>query len=117
MITLTEAARIHVKKMMETNEEQDAMLRVGVTGGGCSGLSYAMHFVQKKEETDETFQMDDLTVLISKQDLPILKGTVIDYKENLLGGGFIIENPNAIASCGCGTSFRTKKETGTPTDC
>jgi len=56
-------------------------------------------------------------LFIPKEDIPIVKGTVIDYKENMLSGGFTITNPNAIITCGCGSSFRTKEKKGNPTDC
>ena len=58
-----------------------------------------------------------IEMIVAKDDVDILKGTQIDYKESLMGGGFTIENPNAILSCGCGTSFRTAKNVGTPADC
>lgn len=118
MITITEAAVIRIKEMMEENGESDTtFFRFGVTGGGCSGLSYSMSFDENVTDSDSLFQIDGINVVLNQADVSIVKETKIDYKQNMLGGGFTIDNPNAIASCGCGSSFRTKKESGTPTDC
>jgi iron-sulfur cluster assembly protein len=116
MITISEAASLQIKDMMK--EEDDAkFLRVGVKGGGCSGLSYGMGFATEKEEADLELEQHGIQVVINKTDAPILEGVQIDYKQNMMGGGFTIENPNAIATCGCGSSFRTATNTGTPEDC
>jgi len=117
VVHLTEAAALHIKEMMEENEEKDAFLRVSVQGGGCSGLSYGMGFAHEKEENDIESIQYEIPILVSKEDAPILNGTKIDYKQSLMGGGFTIDNPNAIASCGCGSSFRTATEAGTPEEC
>lgn len=117
MITLTDAAVSQIKDMMEAEGEQGLMLRVGVKGGGCSGLSYGMGFDTEQKEEDEKLDINGLSVLIDKESAPIIKGVVIDYKQNMMGGGFTIDNPNAIASCGCGSSFRTAANAGTPEEC
>ncbi len=117
VITITEAAAFQIKEMMKHNEEEGSFLRVAVKGGGCSGLSYGMGFEQEAGENDQQLEQFDIKVLVAKEDAPILKGTVIDYKQSMMGGGFTIDNPNAIASCGCGSSFRTATETGTPENC
>lgn len=117
VIEITEAAVFHINEMMEHNEEQGSFLRVVVKGGGCSGLSYGMHFDKEKTEDDLVDVQHGLTVLVTREDAPILKGTKIDYKQSLMGGGFTIDNPNAIASCGCGSSFKTAKREGTPEVC
>ncbi|APH03825.1 HesB/IscA family protein [Bacillus weihaiensis] len=117
IVTITEAAAFQIKDMMKENEEEHAYLRVGVKGGGCSGLSYGMGFEHDMSDEDEILNQHDLTILIKKEDAPILKGTKIDYKQSMMGGGFTIENPNAIANCGCGSSFRTAQNTGTPEEC
>lgn len=100
-------------------EENDASLklRVGVIGGGCSGLSYNMGFDKEVQEDDTELDISGLQVVIDKDSAPLLRDVVIDYKENMLGGGFTIDNPNAIATCGCGSSFRTKENTGSPSEC
>ncbi|WP_026694625.1 HesB/IscA family protein [Peribacillus kribbensis] len=117
LITLTEAAALHIKDMMKHNEEEDAYLRVSVNGGGCSGLSYGMGFAHEIGEEDTRLDQHGLVILVDNESSPILRGTVIDYKESLMGGGFTIDNPNAIAACGCGSSFRTAKVAGTPEEC
>ena len=117
IVTITEAAALQIKDMMEQNEEQGAFLRVAVKGGGCSGLSYGMGFAYEIEEGDTTFEQQGIKVLVDKDSIDILKGTIINYKQSMMGGGFTIDNPNAIASCGCGSSFRTKTVAGTPENC
>lgn len=117
VVILTEAAASHVKEMMKANEEENALLRVSVNGGGCSGLSYGMGFAHEVEENDMQFEQYGIQLLVNKEDAAILRGTKIDYKESLMGGGFTIDNPNAIASCGCGSSFRTATAAGTPEEC
>ncbi len=117
MITLTDAAVSQVKDMMKAEGEENLMLRIGVKGGGCSGLSYGMGFDTNHNEEDTKLDINGLAVLIDKESTPIVKGIVIDYKQNMMGGGFTIDNPNAIASCGCGSSFRTAVNAGTPEEC
>ncbi|MFO1445320.1 iron-sulfur cluster assembly accessory protein [Bacillus sp. Bva_UNVM-123] len=117
VVILTEAAALQVKEMMKANEEENALLRVSVKGGGCSGLSYGMGFAYEKEENDNEIEQHGIRILVSKEDAPILQGTKIDYKQSMMGGGFTIDNPNAIASCGCGSSFRTATAAGTPEEC
>ncbi len=117
IIHLTESAAYQVKDMMEQNDEQGAFLRVSVKGGGCSGLSYGMSLDHEAAKDDLQFEQHGIKVLIGKIDAPILQGTKIDYKQSLLGGGFTIDNPNAIATCGCGSSFRTATNVGAPGDC
>lgn len=117
VVEVTEAAVFHVKEMMEHNEEEGSFLRVAVNGGGCSGLTYGLGFATEKADDDQLFVQHGLEILVSNEDAAILEGTIVDYKESLMGGGFTINNPNAIASCGCGTSFRTDKKVGTPAEC
>jgi iron-sulfur cluster assembly protein len=116
-VKITEAAALQIKDMMKQNEEEGSFLRVAVKGGGCSGLSYGMGFVQDAEEGDLQFEQHGLQVVVDKEDAAILNGTVIDYKQSMMGGGFTIDNPNAIATCGCGSSFRTATQAGTPEEC
>jgi len=117
VVILTEAAAFQVKDMMKQTEEENPYLRVTVKGGGCSGLSYGMGFDTEKKEDDISLEQYGITILVDSESAPILNGTKIDYKESLMGGGFTIDNPNAIASCGCGSSFRTATKTGTPEQC
>jgi iron-sulfur cluster assembly protein len=117
IVVLTEAAALQIKDMMKEHDEADALLRVAVKGGGCSGLSYGMGFESEVAEGDSLFEQHGIKVIVAKNDAAILNGTKIDYKQSMMGGGFTIDNPNAIASCGCGSSFRTAKNVGTPENC
>jgi iron-sulfur cluster assembly protein len=117
VIILTEAAAFQVKEMMVHNEEENASLRVAVKGGGCSGLSYGMAFDQSVNEDDYTDNQHGIQIIVSHEDAGILQGTKIDFKQSLMGGGFTIDNPNALASCGCGTSFKAAGRESTPQNC
>ncbi|MGM7722528.1 HesB/IscA family protein [Metabacillus sp. Hm71] len=117
VVKITEAAAFQIKDMMKEHEEENAYLRVAVKGGGCSGLSYGMGFEHEMTDEDQVLEQHGLTILVKKEDAQILNGTTIDYKQSMMGGGFTIDNPNAIASCGCGSSFRTAQVAGTPEEC
>jgi len=117
IVTITDDARRQIKEMME-EESENARLRFGVKGGGCSGLSYSLGFdYDINKELDEIDEINEIPVVMFRQDIPILENTVIDFKQNMMGGGFSIDNPNAMISCGCGSSFRAKEREGTPGDC
>jgi iron-sulfur cluster assembly protein len=108
MITVSEKALQHVMNlMMESGITPDSHhLRVGVKGGGCSGLSYVMDFDDKIEPTDETIKIDEkLKVVIDRKSLLYLYGTELNYSDGLNGKGFEWINPNASRTCGCGESF------------
>ena len=98
IITITDAAALQIKDMMKNNGEENAYLRVAVHGGGCSGLSYGMGFTHEIEKNDVQLSQHDITIVVDQESTGVLKGTVIDYKQSLMGGGFTIETPNAIAS-------------------
>ncbi len=116
-ITVTDQAAIQVKEMME-EEEEGVRLRFGIKGGGCSGLSYSIGFdYEVNEELDMVDDINGIPVVIYKQDIPIIEGTTIDFKQNMMGGGFSIDNPNAMVSCGCGSSFKAKEREGSPEKC
>ncbi len=80
-------------------------LRLGVLGGGCSGLSYQFKFDARERPTDKIFEFDGVKVLVDPKSMLYLNGMTLDYKESLMQSGFVFENPNAQKSCGCGTSF------------
>ena len=117
ILTITEAASFQIKDMMKEHEEENAYLRVNVNGGGCSGLSYGMGFAHEVNENDTLFEQHGIKILVHLESSPILKDVKIDYKQSMLGGGFTIDNPNAIAACGCGSSFRTASNAGAPEEC
>lgn len=116
-VQLTEAAAFQIKDMLKEHEEENAYIRVSVQGGGCSGLAYGLNVDYEVNDDDELTEQHGVRVIIAKEHAPLLNGTVIDYKESLLGGGFTIDNPNAVYTCGCGSSFRTAQTTGTPEKC
>ena len=115
MITLTDTAAIHLHKVMEDKGIEDYSLRVFVSGGGCSGLSYGMTFAEGPELGDQIFDAGSIKVVVDPGSIQYLDGAEIDYVDSLMGGGFRIENPNAVRSCACGSSFQTAAgEQGTP---
>lgn len=118
MITLTEQAADQVKAMLLENEEPEKLyLRLGVEHGGCSGFTYSIGFDAEIAEDEEKLEQHGVRIVIEKENVKLLKGTVIDYQTGVMGGGFSINNPNATLTCGCGTSFRTATETGKPEEC
>lgn len=76
-----------------------------------------MGFEHEKGEQDSAFEQHGITVLVDNESMDIMNGTIIDFKQSMMGGGFTIDNPNAIASCGCGSSFRTAQNAGKPEEC
>ncbi|WP_028401113.1 HesB/IscA family protein [Ectobacillus panaciterrae] len=117
MIIVTEQAAYQIQDMIKQADEGEQYVRLAVKGGGCSGLSYGLGFEQEAGANDDVLEFYGVKFVIDKQDAPILKGVKIDYKESMLGGGFTIDNPNAIATCGCGSSFKTATNAGTPEQC
>ena len=105
LITISERAARHVATIIAQDETSDSMLRVTVSGGGCSGFQYGFSFDSSINEDDKTFERDDVTVVIDDASLDLLAGSEIDYVEELIGSYFAITNPNASSSCGCGNSF------------
>ncbi|HLR03677.1 MAG TPA: iron-sulfur cluster assembly accessory protein [Virgibacillus sp.] len=117
VITLSDDASEQILEMKK-DESENARLRFGIKGGGCSGLSYSLGFDDDvNPELDMVDEINGVPVVIFKQDIPILEGTKIDFKQNMMGGGFTIDNPNAIVNCGCGSSFRAKEREGSPEKC
>ena len=115
MITLTATAADRLDKIMSEKGLTNHALRVFVSGGGCSGLSYGMTFAESPEADDQVFQANGLRIVVDPGSFYYLDGAEIDYIDSLMGGGFRIENPNAVQSCACGSSFRTAAgEKGTP---
>ncbi len=107
-ITLTPAAAQAVSDLLAKRELTGYALRVFVSGGGCSGLQYGMALENQIREQDLTFSMHGVTLVVDEVSINYLQGSTVDYVENLMGTGFKIDNPNAVAACGCGSSFRTK---------
>ena len=115
MITLTSSAAGQLDKIMADKGLDGHALRVFVSGGGCSGLSYGMTFAEGPELGDQIFEEGSVQVVVDPGSIQYLDGAEIDYIDSLMGGGFRIENPNAVKSCTCGSSFQTGAgEQGTP---
>lgn len=111
MITLTDKGAEKVREFLAAQNAaaSTAGLRVGVRGGGCSGFQYALAFDEQRD-TDEVFEDKGIRLLVDQPSLPYVKGSVIDFVDGLQGAGFKVENPNVIAACGCGSSFRVADE-------
>jgi iron-sulfur cluster assembly accessory protein len=112
-ITLTDKAITELKDLMASQEKADAALRVWVAGGGCSGLSYGMALDDgQPEEGDNVYAQDGVKVYVDPLSLQYMDGSTVDYVDDVLGGGFKIDNPNATQSCGCGSSFQAEGAEG-----
>ena len=105
MVTLTPKAATEVKKIIAQETEQGLGLRVGVQGGGCSGLSYLFRLEAKARPTDQVYEFEGVKIFVDPKSLLYLEGMTLDYRESLLHSGFAFDNPNAQKSCGCGSSF------------
>ena len=106
MIQITETAARKIKSLMAKQGITDGGLRVGVKGGGCSGLSYTFAWEREARLGDEVFEgPEGSKIYVDKKSLLYLNGTVLDYDTNLVSKGFMFNNPNAKSTCGCGTSF------------
>jgi iron-sulfur cluster assembly protein len=110
MIKISETASDKIKEMLQAEEAANLFLRIGVKSGGCSGFSYGMGFDDKEQDGDTTMEIHGLKVVVDGDSAKYLYGVEIDFEDTGIGGGFTINNPNAVASCGCGQSFRTKEE-------
>lgn len=107
-ITLTPSAVQAVKDLMEKRNLEGYALRVFVSGGGCSGFQYGMALENKIRDLDLAEEFDGVKVVVDEISIEYLRGATVDYVDDIMGSGFKIENPNAVSSCGCGSSFRTK---------
>lgn len=107
MITLSETAAREINTIVKQQEldGSNIRLRVGVKGGGCSGFSYVLDLTENAKETDEVFEQHGIKVVCDPKSLLYLNGTTIDFKDEIMGRGFVFSNPNATSSCGCGSSF------------
>ncbi len=104
-VVFTDNAASKVKSLIDEEGNPDLMLRVFVTGGGCSGFQYGFTFDESKNEDDTTLEKNGVTLLIDPMSLQYMMGAEIDYTEGLEGAQFVIRNPNAVSTCGCGSSF------------
>ncbi len=105
ILSATAAKEVH--KIIK-DQELDAdkiRLRVGVKGGGCSGFSYLLDLTEAQKETDEVFEMHGVKVIVDPKSLLYLSGVTVDFRDEIMGRGFVFNNPNATSTCGCGSSF------------
>ena len=111
MVTLTDIATEKVKTFLDSENAaaSGAGLRVGVRGGGCSGFQYSLALDEQRED-DQVFEHEGIKVLVDPASLRYVDGSTVDYTESLMGSGFEVQNPNVVASCGCGSSFRVKDD-------
>lgn len=105
-IIISDRAALEIKKVMqENNIPENAGLRMGVKGGGCSGFSYMLGFDEVSHETDKVIDSNGVRVFVDEKSFPYLAGITLDYQDGLSGKGFTFDNPNATRTCGCGHSF------------
>jgi len=105
-ITLSEKAVVEIATIRQDNAIPDEYrLRIGVKGGGCSGLSYSLGFDGEFRDTDELLEIQGVSLVVDAKSLYYLNGTELDYTDGLNGKGFVFNNPNAVRTCGCGSSF------------
>jgi len=111
MITITDKGAEKVREFLASQQADVAMagLRVGVRGGGCSGFQYQLAFDEQRDR-DTVFESHGLKLLVDREALPYVSGSTIDYEESLQGAGFKVNNPNVVAACGCGSSFRVAEQ-------
>ena len=104
-LVFTDAAVAKVKALIKEEGNDKLMLRVYITGGGCSGFQYGFMFDENSSDEDARVEKDGVTLLVDPMSFQYLEGSEIDYKEDLQGSQFVIRNPNAATTCGCGSSF------------
>jgi iron-sulfur cluster assembly protein len=105
MITVTESAKSQAVRLMKEDGKDGYFIRVGVDGGGCSGLMYQLTFDNEEKEGDKSFEDNGIKVVVDKKSFLYLIGTTLDFSGGLNGKGFVFQNPNANRTCGCGESF------------
>lgn len=109
-VLLTAAAADAVRDLLAKRNLSGYALRVFVSGGGCSGFQYGMALEDNIRPTDLSYEYEDVKLVVDEVSINYLKGATVDFVDDIMGSGFKIENPNAVASCGCGSSFRTKDD-------
>jgi iron-sulfur cluster assembly protein len=109
-VQLTDKAAGKIKELIGTNGEADEQaLRVAVRGGGCSGFQYALA-LDKQKSDDHVFQHQGVAVVVDKVSMQFVFGSEVDYVDGLQGAGFVVNNPNVVAACGCGSSFQVRED-------
>ncbi|MER3481886.1 MAG: iron-sulfur cluster insertion protein ErpA [Meiothermus sp.] len=106
-LSITPLAAARAKEILNRYNKPDAAIRVFIKSGGCSGYQYGMAVDERQLEGDTQVEMLGVRLVVDQMSLPLLAGSQVDWVENMMGGGFSVNNPNATSSCGCGNSFRT----------
>ncbi|MCF6208056.1 MAG: iron-sulfur cluster insertion protein ErpA [Ghiorsea sp.] len=109
-VSMTESAAMKVKSLMDTEENKELKLRIFVSGGGCSGFEYGFTFDDDVKDTDTVVESFGVPLLVDQMSMDMLKGSEVDYQTSLQGESFVIKNPNAGSTCGCGKSFTPADE-------
>jgi len=104
-MVLSDSAANKIRELVLEEQNPDLKLRVYIIGGGCSGFQYGFAFEEETEDGDFIIDNDGVSMMVDPMSFPYLMGSVVDYKEDLQGSRFVIENPNAKTTCGCGSSF------------
>ena len=105
MIQVTDSARLRIQDILYSEGNKEVYLRVYVQGGGCSGFQYGFMLDYTKNDDDHWVELEPFQVLIDSVSMQYLIGSTIDYREELMGSNFVVNNPNAVGHCGCGSSF------------
>jgi iron-sulfur cluster assembly protein len=117
MVSVTEAAVNQLKEVLAKKGNPDLGLRIAVYPGGCSGFQYYMALDDTQNDDDLVFEVSGIKVFVDELSSTFLEGSQVDYVDTLMGGGFAVQNPNAVSSCGCGHSFRTANDGGNAQRC
>ena len=118
LVAITERAAIRARALLTDRGHAEGMLRVFVVGGGCSGYQYGMAIADAADDDDRVVETESgIRVVVDTDSISMIQGAEIDYVEDLMKSGFTIYNPNAVASCACGSSFQTASNPGTPRAC
>src|SRR6478735_10505857 len=117
VVSLSDAASMKLRDLTKEEANPDIGLRVYVYSGGCSGYRYGMMLEDAPSSEDNRLDVNGIKVYVDGQSIALLQGSQIDYVDTLMGAGFTVNNPNAVAACGCGSSFRTADDSGAPRGC
>jgi iron-sulfur cluster assembly accessory protein len=117
VLSLSDAAAAKLRDLTKEEANPDIGLRVYVYSGGCSGYRYGMMLEDQPTPEDVRLEANGVRVYVDGQSIPLIKGSQIDYVDTLMGAGFTVNNPNAVAACGCGSSFRTADDAGQARAC
>jgi iron-sulfur cluster assembly protein len=117
VLSLSDAAALKLRELTKDEPNPEIGLRVYVYSGGCSGYKYGMMLEDAPTTDDHVMKANGVTVYVDGNSVPLIQGSQIDYVDTLMGAGFTVNNPNAVSGCGCGSSFRTAADEGTPRSC